>query len=120
VTIPGLTNGGGTQHWCVIASAETGSDKAQVVPHSCTGTGGAFTFVLKNTPGGTICRYTRTASINATFVTNAEPATLKMEGEPEFTKEETSGFLCSGTGKIKSLNFTLETDEPPYHPLTIS
>jgi hypothetical protein len=110
VTIPGLTNEGGTQHWCVISSAATGNDKAQVVPHSCTGTGGAFTFVLTNTPNGTVCRYTRTAAINVTYATNVTPVTLTMEGEPEFTKEEPSGFLCSATGKIKSLSFTLETD----------
>jgi len=120
VTIPGLTNEGGTQHWCVISNAETGKDKAQIVPHSCGGSGGVFTFVLNNTPGGTICRYTRSAAINATYETGVTPATLKMEGEPEFTKEETSGFLCSGTGKIRSLNFTLETDESPFTGLSIS
>jgi len=119
VTIPGLTNEGGTQHWCIISNAETGKDKAQIVPHSCGGSGGVFTFVLNNTPGGTICRYSRSASINATYETNVSPATLKMEGEPEFTKDEPSSFFCSPTGKIKSLNFTLETDESTV-PLTIS
>lgn len=61
VTIPGLTNEGGTQHWCIKSLPE---DEFQVEPHSCTGTGGEFTFVI--TAGGLTCRFKRAANILGT------------------------------------------------------
>ncbi len=124
VTVPGLTNEGGTEHWCIVANSETGADKGQVRPRACTAsTGGAFKFTLDitNAPflGTVICKYTRSANLTGSFVTNASPATLKLEGEPVFNLEAGSSGSCSSEGKLVKLNTTLETDET-NNPFTIS
>jgi hypothetical protein len=119
VTIPGLTNEGGTQHWCIEATSETPGEGA-VQPHSCGGTGGSFTFVLDVTNffgSHVICRYTRSTNIPITYTLGSDVVSLK--GEPEFSREEVSGGACSATGKLKNMSFTLETDNP-FTAITIN
>jgi hypothetical protein len=118
VTIPAIE--AGTSDWCIVANAGTGSDRGQVQPHACGGTGGEFTFVLNNTPGGTICRYKRTANINVSFNTNVTPATVKLVEETPFELEPTSSAFCSATGKLTKMNFNLVTDNEAATGLTIS
>jgi hypothetical protein len=110
VSVPALD--AGTSKWCIKANSELG-DKGIVEPHACTGAGGAFTFKLHvtNAPflGTQLCIYTRTTNINGSFTT-ANPSTLKLEGEPAFTREEGSSGGCSAEGKLKVLNTRLYTD----------
>ncbi len=123
VTIPGITNEGGTQHWCLEALGEevigtTGGGTVQ--PHSCGGTGGSFTFVLDVTNffgSHVICRYTRSTNIPIDYVVGSDVVSLK--GEVEFNLEATSSSSCSSTGKLKNMSFTLETDNP-FTPITIN
>lgn len=120
VTIPGLTNEGGTQHWCIEATSETPGE-GSVQPHGCGGTGGSFTFVLDVTNffgSHVICRYTRTNNIPISYTTGTDVVSLK--GEPEFSLEATSSSSCSSTGKLKNMSFTLETDESPFTAITIN
>ena len=106
VKIPALTNEGGTSHWCIENIA--GVDEFEVLPHGCTETGGEFTFILE---GNLTCYFKRAAGIRGTFTTNSSPATLKVTGEPEFTKENPSEFFCPGTGKITTMTFHLYTED---------
>jgi len=114
VTIPALTNEGGTGHWCVQSVPE--EDKFQVFGRSCTEAGnGVLTFVL-DAPLGVTCRYKRELPVTGTLTTNTnhEAATLSVTGEPVFNREETSSGLCppaSEPGKIKSMKFRLYTDK---------
>jgi len=114
VTIPGLTNEGGTQHWCIKTLPE---HEFQVEPHSCTSEGGEFTFVI--TAGGLTCRFKRAANIKGTYTTGdveGKPVTLKMNNEQEFVKDEPSSFLCPATGKLSNFLFQMYTDTSATGP----
>jgi hypothetical protein len=115
VKIPGLTNEGGTQHWCIKSLAE---DEFQVEPHSCTAEGGEFTFIIE--AGGLTCRFKRAANIKGKIVNTGDvnnvPVTLKMNDGQEFTKDEPSSFLCPATGKLEQFHFQMYTDTGPTGP----
>ncbi len=123
VTIPGFTNEGGTQHWCLEATAEALSGttgEGSIAPHSCGGTGGSFTFVrdITNLFGShVICRYNRTTNLPIDLVVGSDLVSLR--GEPEFSLEAASSSSCSSTGKFKQMSFTLEIDESPFSVVTI-
>jgi hypothetical protein len=106
VTIPALTNEGGTGHWCI--KTITNEDKFEVIGANCGTASGILTFVLDGT---IFCTYARSASIMGTFTTTtgAAATTLSVTGEPVFTKEAGS-FLCPAEGKISKMKFTLSTD----------
>lgn len=124
VTIPGLTNEGGTEHWCIVSNSEMAANEAQVLPHSCGGSGGAFTFILDvtNAPllGPQTCKYTRSEPIKVTYNTNTAPVTTKLKENTSFTLETGSSGSCSTTGSLTKMNFTLETDVSPFTALSIS
>jgi hypothetical protein len=114
VTIPGMTNEGGKQHWCIKSLPE---DEFQVEPHGCTETEGEFTFVI--TAGGLTCRFKRAANIKGTYTTgdvNNVPVTLKMNDGQEFTRDEPSSFLCPTTGKLSNFLFQMYTDTSETGP----
>jgi len=120
VTIPALTNEGGTQHWCIEATSET-IGVGSVAPHSCGGTGGSFTFVLDVTNffgSHVICRYTKSTNIPIVYTVGSD--VVSLQGEQEFKREETSSSSCSEVGKLKNMSFTLETDVSPFTPITIN
>jgi hypothetical protein len=114
VTIPGMTNEGGKQHWCIKSLPE---DEFQVEPHSCTSEGGEFTFVI--TAGGLTCSFKRAANIKGKIVNTGDvnnvPVTLKMNDGQEFTKDEGS-FLCPTTGKLSNFLFQMYTDTSATGP----
>ena len=108
VTIPSLTQSGGTKHWCVKTTPET--DNFAVEPHSCTAAGEEFQFTLEI--GSLTCKYKKATNITGTFSTTAAThtaATLTMTNGQEFFLEE-GGFLCPATGKLNNFKFELFTD----------
>jgi hypothetical protein len=116
ITIPALTQAGGTSHWCIKSTPET--DKFVVEPHNCGGAGGEFTFLLH--AGGTTCGYTRTANLTGTFTTTAAThaaATLSLDKEQALTKH-VGGFLCPASGKLEEFNFEMFTDTAKTTPGT--
>jgi hypothetical protein len=109
VTIPDLTNEGGTGHWCMMS---TTGDNWELKPEGCNGEKkpGKFTFKLDNNLGTTICVFERTNPISGTFTTGAgsnSSATLAVTGEPVLNG---SGMLCPTTAKIKEMKFSLYTE----------
>lgn len=118
VDIPALTNEGGTGHWCIKNKA--GTDNFEVLGRGCTdSTNGPLTFTLT---GSITCTYTRSAGVSGHFTTTKEDpkaATLKVTGEPEFTKEAPSAFLCPASGKITQMAFYLYTENPEETPVYI-
>ena len=119
---PGATNEGGTKHMC-IKTIPGKEDRGEILPHGCGETGGEMTILATVTSSeGKVmfkCAYTRSAAITGTFTTNSAPATLKLEGQPEFTKESGS-FLCPTTQKLTQLAFNIYTDNEEETPLSIS
>jgi hypothetical protein len=104
VTIPALTNEGGTGHWCIKNIA--GEDRFEVIGANCGTASGTLTFTLE---GNISCTYTRSASVTGTYTTTTTPSTLSVTGEPTFTKEAGS-FLCPAEGKISIMKFNIYTD----------
>jgi len=117
VTIPALTQAGGTSHWCIKSTPET--DKFVVEPHNCGGAGGEFTFLL-DAPGNVVCGYTRTANLTGTFTTTAAThtaATLALDANQTLTKH-VGGFLCPASGSLVEFNFEMFTDTAGTTPGT--
>jgi hypothetical protein len=118
ITVPGLTQSGGTGHWCL--KTVPGTDNFNVEPRNCGGAGGEFTFIIHT--NGLECKYKRTANIGGTFTTTKEThtaATLTMTNGQEFTLEA-GGFLCPAIGKLNNFKFETFTDTsattaPDYH-----
>jgi hypothetical protein len=107
VTVPAITNEGGTQHWCIMTTV--GTDKFMIEPHNCTGTGGEFTFIVHT--AGMTCGYSRTTNMEGTFTTATaahEAATLTVNTAEFKTHKVTNhSALCPATGKLE--NFKLQT-----------
>jgi hypothetical protein len=110
VTIPAITNEGGTQHWCIMTTVAT--DKFMIEPRNCTGTGGEFTIIIHT--GGMTCGFNFTANLEGTFTTATaahEAATLTVN-TAEFKKHIVAGqgALCPATAKLENLKLQLYTD----------
>ena len=110
VTIPGLTNAGGTKHWCI--RTVPGKDNWQLWGNNCTTepTTGELTFILDI--GFLTCRYKKTGFVEGTFNTTNTHETLKLtlSGEPGFTLEAESSFGCPAEGKLSNFVFDVYTD----------
>jgi hypothetical protein len=110
VTVPGLTNAGGKQHWCI--RTVPGKDTWQLWGNSCgtePGTG-ELTFVL-DLSSGTECKYKKTGVVEGTFNTTNTHETLELtlSGEPEFAREA-GAFPCPAAGKLSNFIFAIYTD----------
>jgi hypothetical protein len=107
ITVPALTQAGGTSHWCIKTTPET--DKFVVEPHNCGGAGGEFTFLIH--AGGITCGFTRAANLTGTFTTPGEhkAATWTLDENQELTKH-VGGFLCPASGKLSEFKFEMYTD----------
>jgi hypothetical protein len=114
VTIPSLTNFGGTKHWCIRTFPNSVNDEWELWGDGC-GTepgSGELTFVLDFTSGMT-CSYKRAGGVKGKYTTTAAthgPATLTLEGEPEFKTDTSSSIFCPASGKLKVFKFNLYTD----------
>lgn len=120
VTIPGLTSGGGTKHWCL--RNVPAKDEWELWGNNCTTEvgSGELTFILDL--AGVECAYKRTTVVKGTYTTSAAEhlaATLTMtndkneKGEDEgfvtFSKES-GGILCPTTGRLSNMVFDVYTD----------
>ncbi len=117
VDIPGLTNEGGTQHYCLKNSA---GDNWELKPANCGAAGGAFTFILT---GSLTCYYSRTAAITGTFTTT-HPGTLTVN-TTAFTREAPSSVFCPASGQLEKLTLRIYTDKATFaestaNPVAIS
>jgi hypothetical protein len=98
-------------HWCIETIKN--SDEFQAVPHSCTGEGGKFTFIIH--AGGMTCGFQRTEAIKGTYTTgdtaNA-PVTLTMNNGQKFTTESVinHSILCPASGELFEFKFQMYTD----------
>lgn len=117
VLIPGITNEGGKQHWCI--KNPFGTDDFSLEPWNCTEMGGGeFTFVIVTT--GLTCAYSRAASLNGTVTTNDienKPVTFKMNPGQELIRELSSPFICPQTIKVENFLFEMYTDTAPTGPI---
>jgi hypothetical protein len=87
------------------------TDTFNVFGKNCGEAGnGTITFKLDVT-GLAECPYTRSGAVSGTFTTPTDhsASTLKVTGEPEFTREGTNIF-CPASGKITQMSFNLYTD----------
>jgi len=116
ITIPALTSGGGTSHWCI--KTIPGTDEFEFEPHNCGGVGGEFTFLFH--PPGFTCGYTRAANLRGTFTTtnaNHEAATLRLNANQQLAKHS-GGIICPVTTVLSEFNFELFTDTAVATPGT--
>ncbi|MFL5834501.1 MAG: hypothetical protein ACJ76B_11065 [Solirubrobacterales bacterium] len=116
ITIPALTSGGGTSHWCIKSTPET--DKFTFEPHNCGGAGGEFTFLFH--AGGVTCGYTRAANLTGTFnTTNAThaAATLTLSSGQTLAKHIGS-VLCPASTELAEFKLELFTDTSAATPGT--
>lgn len=119
ITIPGLTNAGGTTHWCIETLKE---DKFQVMPNGCTlsHAGHVFTFIVQ--AGGITCGFSRSETIKGDFKTakEHEAATLTLTEKPKFTTDKVTShsIFCPASGELERFNFELFTDTDPSTPGT--
>jgi hypothetical protein len=129
VTIPGLTNEGGTKHWCIRTNNEL-LDEFDLKGKGCTDEGAEeLTFKL-NFTGLLDCAYKRSTPLTGSYTTNSSPATLKLNHESVFILHEqmkTSIFApnCPDSEKLVKLSANLYTDtgtfaESTKDPLIIS
>lgn len=95
VTIPALTNAGGSSHWCIKTG--TKADTFEILPNACGTAGGTFTFTLHTGVGE--CNYTRTSALTGTYITNTVPATLTLGANQSFTRENNNIF-CPSSGVL--------------------
>jgi len=113
VTIPGLTSGGGTSHWCIKTTPET--DKITVEPRNCGGAGGESTFLIH--AAGITCGYTRAANLTGTFTTPGEhkASTLTLDANQTLSKHS-GGILCPASTVIGEFKVELSTDTATPSP----
>lgn len=104
--------------WCLSSTPLMAEDEFQV--SKCGG--GKITFILDVTGVGE-CKYEATGPIKGTYTTestgDAVMAVTSTSAASGFTLEAGSAGACKTSGKL-NMAFTLETDEPGTHYLTIS
>jgi hypothetical protein len=116
ITVPGLTSGGGTKHWCLRNVPSATEDKWQLWGNDCTtepGTG-ELTFIVEI--GSLKCYFKRTAALTGTFTTNVgsehKAATLTLGENAVFNTEAGPGesALCPASGTLSNFQFEIYTD----------
>ncbi len=108
ITIPALTNSGGTGHWCMKNAA---GDNFTLFGRGCNEVGeGVLTFIID--AAGIECKYIREKSVSGTFTTpaNHTASTLSVINEPIFTRHGGPELFCPKEGKIKEMKFNIYTD----------
>ncbi len=109
VTIPALTNEGGTKHWCIKNGI---ANNFNLFGRSCNEEGnGTLTIVFHFSSFS--CYYDRSTAISGAFTTPGEhkASTLSVIGAPIFIREPPSNELfCPKELSITTMKFNLFTD----------
>ena len=110
-TVPGLTNAGGTTHWCLEQTPNT--DNVLVTPDGCTTSSAShvFTYIFEITAGIT-CGFERSEALSGTFTTGDASAVTLTLNKAKFNTETGSGhsIFCPASGEFEQFQYQMYTD----------